>query len=102
MGEAMPESVEAAENKTASLFRAAAEVGALRAGAADAQVEAARRYGRMLGLAYQLRDDQLDGENIADPAPYAESAERALDGLPLGEPRELLRALARYAAERTC
>ena len=60
--------------KTAKLFEAAAEVGAIVAGA-DAQVQqAAARYGRHVGTAFQLIDDVLDysgdaealGKNVGD------------------------------------
>ncbi len=44
--------------KTASLFAAACEVGALRAGAAERR--AMRRYGDALGMAFQIADDLLD------------------------------------------
>ncbi|MEO0400329.1 MAG: polyprenyl synthetase family protein [Pseudomonadota bacterium] len=46
--------------KTAALFAAASEVGAVIAKAAPATVAAMRDYGRNLGLAYQLVDDALD------------------------------------------
>lgn len=46
--------------KTAELFAAAAEAGGVAAGAPDAQVDALRRYGLNLGLAFQLADDALD------------------------------------------
>jgi len=45
-------------SKTASLFAAACEVGALRA--APAQRRAAQRYGDALGMAFQITDDLLD------------------------------------------
>ncbi len=45
-------------SKTASLFAAACEVGALRA--KPAQRLAARRYGDALGMAFQITDDLLD------------------------------------------
>ena len=48
------------EAKTAELFAAAAEAGAVTAGADDAQVAAMRAYGLALGLAFQLADDALD------------------------------------------
>lgn len=48
------------EAKTASLFAAAVQMAAMLAGAADAQVAALRRYGRELGMAYQVVDDVLD------------------------------------------
>jgi octaprenyl-diphosphate synthase len=46
--------------KTAELFAAAAESGAVAAGASKAQVGALRTYGMDLGLAFQLVDDALD------------------------------------------
>ncbi len=46
--------------KTAELFAAAAEAGAVGADADDATVAALRAYGLNLGLAFQLADDALD------------------------------------------
>ncbi len=46
--------------KTASLFEAAAESGALIAEAPPRVVELARRYGEQVGIAYQLADDYVD------------------------------------------
>jgi octaprenyl-diphosphate synthase len=46
--------------KTAELFAAAAEAGAVSAGASDDQQRAMRAYGLNLGLAFQLVDDALD------------------------------------------
>jgi octaprenyl-diphosphate synthase len=46
--------------KTAELFAAAAEAGAVSAGADPRRAEALRRYGKSLGLAFQLTDDALD------------------------------------------
>jgi octaprenyl-diphosphate synthase len=62
------------ESKTAKLFEASAELGALVAGATDAQIAAAGEYGRSLGTAFQLIDDVLDyagdateiGKNVGD------------------------------------
>ncbi len=61
-------------SKTAKLFEAAAQLGALIAGASDAEVEAAGDYGASLGTAFQLIDDVLDyagdaetiGKNLGD------------------------------------
>lgn len=61
-------------SKTAKLFEAAAQLGALIAGAADAEIDAAAEYGRSLGTAFQLVDDVLDysgdaaaiGKNVGD------------------------------------
>ncbi len=46
--------------KTAALFSAAAEVGAIVAGRSQAEREALESYGRNLGIAFQLVDDALD------------------------------------------
>ena len=61
-------------SKTAKLFEAAAELGALISGASDSQISAAGEYGRSLGTAFQLIDDVLDyagdaseiGKNVGD------------------------------------
>ncbi|WP_027865918.1 octaprenyl diphosphate synthase [Massilia alkalitolerans] len=61
-------------SKTAKLFEAAAELGALVGGADDEQIAAAGEYGRSLGTAFQLIDDVLDyagdaaeiGKNLGD------------------------------------
>ena len=52
--------------KTAELFAAAAEAGAVGAGAGDKMVEALRSYGLNLGLAFQLADDALDYGGSSD------------------------------------
>ncbi|MBP7001561.1 polyprenyl synthetase family protein [Amaricoccus sp.] len=60
--------------KTAALFAAATEVGALIAGAPEAQVTALRDYGDALGISFQIADDLLDyggvgariGKNVGD------------------------------------
>ena len=46
--------------KTAELFAAAAEAGAVSAGASPERCRALRKYGQDLGLAFQLVDDALD------------------------------------------
>lgn len=52
--------------KTAALFSAAAESGALASGGTPEQVEAMRVYGENLGLAFQLSDDALDYGGTSD------------------------------------
>jgi octaprenyl-diphosphate synthase len=60
--------------KTAKLFEAAAEAGAVLAGATVEQQQAAAAYGRHIGTAFQLVDDVLDysgdavtlGKNVGD------------------------------------
>jgi geranylgeranyl diphosphate synthase type I len=49
-----------AERKTASLFRASAEVGALVGGGSPREVEALGHYGNSVGVAFQIKDDILD------------------------------------------
>jgi octaprenyl-diphosphate synthase len=49
-------------DKTASLYGAAAMLGAHYAGAAPAAIERCREYGQSLGLAFQIVDDVLDLE----------------------------------------
>lgn len=46
--------------KTASLFAAATEAGAVLAGLVEAEVQALRAYGHNLGMAFQIVDDILD------------------------------------------
>ena len=48
------------EAKTAALFAAACEAGALVAGANDATANAWRNYGHHLGMAFQMVDDLID------------------------------------------
>lgn len=52
-------------SKTAKLFEASAQLGALIAGANDAEIEACAEYGRSLGTAFQLIDDVLDYSGVA-------------------------------------
>ncbi len=59
--------------KTAALFAAACEAGAVLGGAPENEVRALREYGRLVGLAFQIVDDVLD---------YAGDAERI--GKPIG------------------
>jgi geranylgeranyl diphosphate synthase type II len=47
-------------NKTAALLSVSSEIGALCAGADKQMVESAEKYGRALGLAFQIQDDLLD------------------------------------------
>lgn len=46
--------------KTASLFRTSAESGAILSGAPENRVQALRRYGCNIGMAFQIVDDLLD------------------------------------------
>lgn len=56
--------------KTAALFAAAAECGAVAVGASEKEVECAVSFGEMLGIAFQIKDDIFDyfeDENIGKP-----------------------------------
>ncbi len=52
--------------KTASLFAGSAEMGAILAGASDDQIEALKRYGKNIGMAFQIVDDVLDLRETTD------------------------------------
>lgn len=66
--------IKVVRGKTAALFSAATEVGAVIAGAGDREVQALHDYGDALGIAFQIADDLLDyggvtetiGKNIGD------------------------------------
>jgi octaprenyl-diphosphate synthase len=66
--------LEVIQRKTARLFEAAAQLGAIQAGAAAAMEQALAAYGMHLGTAFQLIDDVLDysgdleviGKNLGD------------------------------------
>ncbi len=65
------EYVEIVLKKTASLFAASAECGAIMAGAPPLRIKALRDFGRYYGIAFQMRDDLLDmigdGESLGKP-----------------------------------
>ncbi len=52
--------------KTAELFAAAAEAGAIAAGATEVRCQSLRAFGLKLGIAFQLVDDALDYVGAAD------------------------------------
>jgi geranylgeranyl diphosphate synthase type I len=58
--------MELARRKTGALFRAAAELGAVAAGADAFTVEAFGEYAERVGIAFQIRDDVLDATADAD------------------------------------
>jgi geranylgeranyl diphosphate synthase type II len=69
-GEGRKPSVAAAEaiheKKTAALIRAAVLVGGILGGGKQAEIGALGRYGRALGLAFQVADDVLDATSSAE------------------------------------
>ncbi len=66
------------EAKTAELYAASCELGALYAGASRDQVERLSRFGRAIGIAFQVIDDCLD--LIGDEAVVGKSLGTDLDG----------------------
>jgi geranylgeranyl diphosphate synthase type I len=60
------EYMELARRKTGALFRSAAELGAVAAGADPFTVEAFGDYAERVGVAFQVRDDVLDATADAD------------------------------------
>ncbi|MBX9929639.1 MAG: polyprenyl synthetase family protein [Gemmatimonadaceae bacterium] len=113
--------------KTGALIEASVAIGALAALATADQLEALRRYGRSLGLAFQIADDVLDvtstsaelGKTAGKDLAFQKSTYPALLGIPgatawaqalIGEGVQALRgggidspaleALARFVVER--
>ena len=114
--------------KTGALITAACEAGAQLAGASPAELEAARGYGRALGMAFQIADDILDvtgdqaaiGKPVGSDAAKAKNTYVSLVGLDRsrelageqadaaiacldrfqGPQADFLRRLARYVVER--
>ena len=104
------------EHKTADLFRAAVEMGALTAKADADALAALSAFGRACGLAFQMVDDLLDADNPDDhsfscvhimgveraKAHAATLTAEAMDALrPFGTAADTLRALAKRLLERT-
>ena len=92
--------------KTAKLFEASTELGALIAGGSEQQIKAAANYGQHLGIAFQIMDDWLDYT-----ADAAQMGKNAGDDLREGKPTLPLiyllnhgtaaqKKLAKYAIER--
>ena len=48
------------KQKTAALFEACAAIGALSAGAAEEEIQEAKKFGQNLGVIFQIRDDFFD------------------------------------------
>ncbi len=57
------ECVAIADLKTASLFGTASGIGAAIAGAKDRDLMSMQKFGRLAGMAFQIRDDMLDFDN---------------------------------------
>jgi len=115
------------ENKTAALLTTSVRLGAMSANATAAQLSAMSKFGRALGLAFQVMDDILDvtqtseklGKSAGKDAAAHKATYPSVLGLarsraeaarltrqahaalrPLGQRAETLRALANYLLER--
>ena len=92
--------------KTAKLFEAAAQLGAILGEAGEAVEQAAAEYGRRLGTAFQLIDDVLDydgatgdiGKNVGDDLREGKPTLPLIRVLQVGTDAE--RAMVRDAIER--
>jgi octaprenyl-diphosphate synthase len=92
--------------KTAKLFEAAAEAGAVLAGASSVHQEAAAAYGRHIGTAFQLVDDVLDyngdvdvlGKNVGDDLREGKPTLPLIRVLEVGTPEQ--KQLVREAIEK--
>ncbi|MEE2672914.1 MAG: polyprenyl synthetase family protein [Myxococcota bacterium] len=97
------------QRKSAALIAASIVTGACVAGASDSRIDQLQKFGLDVGIAFQITDDRLDGDGLAESLGDAVAAERAevlLAGAlarvdDLGDAAEPLRALARYAVRRT-
>lgn len=108
-------------DKTAALFETSARLGALIAGGSEKEVDAFAKYGRCLGIAYQLKDDLLDwrsqekvalcllktqsesevvGRMTAFAQTYAEEAKMQLMAFPRNAPIAFLQDLADLTLQR--
>jgi octaprenyl-diphosphate synthase len=108
-------------DKTAALFETSTKLGAMMASGSEKEVAALAKYGRSIGVAYQLRDDLLDwrskdkvsagllkssnesevvGKMAALAQTYAEEAKRQLLALPRSDATNLLEDLAEYSVQR--
>lgn len=90
-------------NKTGALLTASVRIGALFAGAQEAQLQALTTYAQCIGLAFQIQDDILDvvgetaklGKVVGSDAAHAKSTYPVLYGL--DESREMVRRLTDQA-----
>jgi geranylgeranyl pyrophosphate synthase len=73
------------EAKTASLFAASTEMAGILAGAGEPQIVALRRFGRELGMAFQIVDDVLDfiGDEVQLGKPPGSDLRQGLITLPI-------------------
>lgn len=90
--------------KTALLMRSCCAAGTLSVGASPEQVQQIADFGLNFGILFQLRDDILDSENVAQAQVllpiYHEKTLKALEGFPPSEIVKALHDLTAFCAER--
>jgi octaprenyl-diphosphate synthase len=90
--------------KTAMLMRSCCAAGALSVNATSEQVKQIADFGLNFGILFQLRDDILDGENIAEAQAllpiYLQKTLDSLKPFTASETLEALRDLTVFCAER--
>ncbi|GAC1394320.1 MAG: polyprenyl synthetase family protein [Vulcanimicrobiaceae bacterium] len=97
--------VEVVLKKTASLFAASAQCGAIMSGASEAQIKALHDYGLFYGIAFQMKDDLLDvtADETALGKPVGNDLRERKVTIPLilalaGHDREFRAAVERFYA----
>lgn len=96
-------------NKTARLFEASCKIGAITAGADKARIRAIARFGRDLGLSFQIVDDILDEGDYVKAFGIARARRKARELVGrakrhlsiFGKRGEILNRVADHIAERT-
>ena len=90
--------------KTAMLMRSCCVAGALSVNASPEQVQQITDFGMNFGILFQLRDDILDSENVAQAQSllpiYHEKTLKGLEGFPPSEIAAALRDLTVFCAKR--
>lgn len=91
--------------KTAALFMACAQSGAIAVGASEEDAENMRVLGEAIGMCFQIKDDMLDSEIDLQTAErllalYMDSARSILDRYPESDVRKSISAYIDYVVER--
>lgn len=97
--------IEIIRNKTAALFTACAQSGAVLGGASEEDIEKMRVFGDAVGICFQIKDDLLDEEIDPQRAQvllddYLSLAKLQLDTFPDSEIKQSLLAYVDYVVER--
>lgn len=99
------EYIEVIKNKTAALFSACAQSGAIVGGASEEDVEIMRQFGEAVGIGFQIKDDLLDNEIEQEEAAqmvstYIQTAKSLLEKYPDSEVKQSLLGFVDYVIDR--